>query len=87
MLSAISATLFAIRDAMMEYADPTPPPPLGDSPATDCAFLETGAALCGTARGAPLTACRAPATLAGRLTGGALGVAGFLGITPLTDGL
>ena len=70
---------------MMAYADPTPPPLLGDSPATDWAFLDTGAALCGTGLGAPLTACRAPPT-AGRLTG-ARCVDGFLGITPLTDGL
>jgi hypothetical protein len=74
-----------MRDAMIAYADDTPPPPLlGDSPATEWAFLATGAAFWGTGLGPLLAACLAPETL-GRLTG-ARGVAGFLGMTPLTDG-
>lgn len=42
MLSAISATRFAILLAMMAYADVTPPPPVaGLSPATDAALGAT----------------------------------------------
>lgn len=43
MLSAISATRFAILDAMMAYADVTPPPD-ALSPAMDAALFRTGVA-------------------------------------------
>jgi hypothetical protein len=82
-LSAISATLLAIRDAIIAYAPDTPLPPLGESPATEYAFL-AGAAFGGAGLATPLGACLAPPTL-GRLTG-ARGAVGFFGMTPLTDG-
>lgn len=82
MLSAISATLLAIRDAIIAYA-PDTPPPLGESPATEYAFF-AGAAFGGAGLATPLGACLAPPAL-GRLTG-ARGVVGFFGMTPLTDG-
>jgi hypothetical protein len=43
-LSAISATRFAILLAMIAYADVTPPPAEGLSPATEAALLGTGLA-------------------------------------------
>jgi len=74
MLSAISATLFAILFAMMAYADVTPPE--GLSPATEYALFWTGFALfCAVFAGVP------PA-----LRTGARGAAGFLLATPFTLG-
>lgn len=81
MLSAISATLFAILPAMMAYAD-CPPCPAFSPPATDAALFAAGLALCCAGRVAPLTVDFAAA---GFLTG-ARGAAGFLGVAPLTDG-
>ena len=82
MLSAISATLFAILEAIIAYADDTPV--TGLSPATDCALFFTGAALCGAGRATPLGTCFAP--VAGFLTGAARGAEALLGIAPLIDG-
>ena len=86
-LSAISATLFAIREAMIAYADPTPF--AGISPATDAALFITGEAFCCTGREiGPLGAFLAAFGL-GRLTGTArpvVGAEGLRGITPLTCG-
>lgn len=85
MLSAISATRFAILDAMMAYADVTPL--TGLSPATDAAFFWTGCApLCGardTPFGIGFLVCVA-AGVYGFLIG-ALGADCFLA-TPLTCG-
>jgi len=69
MLSAISATLFAILFAMMAYADV---PPWPSPPATDAALFCTGAAFCCADRAAGALAA------AGFRTG-ARGVAGFFG--------
>ena len=83
-LSAISATLFAILEAMIAYADPTPL--VGISPATDAALFITGAAFCwgcGRETG-PLGTCRFGAL--GRLAGWARGAFDGLprGMAPLT---
>lgn len=81
--SAKSATLFAIREAIIAYAEVTPF--VGFSPATEYAFLDTGAALCcaGFVKLLP-TAFVAPTP---GFFNGARGVDGFLGIVPLIDGL
>lgn len=68
MLSAISATRFAILLAMMAYADVTPPPPVaGLSPATD-------AALGATPFGARLAAVPVDGFLTGAGARGAVGL-------------
>lgn len=76
MLSAISATLFAILPAMIAYADCEPC--VGLSPATEAALVFAGVALGWTGLVAPLTADLG----AGFLTG-ARGAVGFLGVAPL----
>lgn len=79
MLSAISATRFAILPAMMAYAE-LPPPCAGLSPATDAALAFAGVALCCAGLTAPLT------DFAGAFFAGARGVAGFLGVAPFIAG-
>lgn len=78
-LSAISATRFAILPAMMAYADVAPC--VGFSPATEAALFAAGAALCCAGRATPLTACLGAAFFMG-----ARGAAGFFGVAPLTAG-
>lgn len=78
MLSAISATRFAILDAMMAYA-PVTPPPVAFSPAMDAALFWTGvAAFCAYEAGlTPLGAFLAGTY--GFFTG-ARGTEGFLAV-------
>jgi hypothetical protein len=79
MLSAISATLFAMRFAMMAYALVTPFAGCVSPPATDAALFVTGCAFWAAAfAGALAIWCGA-----GRLMFAARGAAGFFG-TPLT---
>lgn len=82
MLSAISATLFAMRVAMIAYADETPV--AGASPATEYAFWATGVAFCCTGFAAFLTGCLAGPPLG--FLACIRGAEGFLGKVPFVDG-